>query len=263
MKTNIFNAGGEKGAMHHAGGEKGILMPDAASLFADYAAPYGIAVTAEQEEQFRIYARLLTERNKKVNLTAITDPEGIAAKHFLDSALLLKVFSPARGESVLDVGTGAGFPGVPLKILRSDLRLTLLDSLNKRLVFLDALLKELGISAELVHARAEEAGRQGRYRGGFGFVAARAVAAMPVLCEYCLPFLKPNGVFAAMKGRVSPEEDGGAKKAVSVLGCRIERVENYALPAGDARCVYLIRRVGTVPDEYPRHGSKIAKQPLG
>lgn len=238
-------------------------MSDAASLFKENAEQYGIGISARQEEQFRIYARLLVDWNGKINLTAITDPEGIAVKHFLDSALLFKAFSPAQGESVLDVGTGAGFPGIPLKILRPDLCLTLLDSLNKRLVFLEALLKELDISAELVHARAEEAARQKLYRGKFGFVTARAVAAMPVLCEYCLPFLKRDGVFAAMKGRVSSEEDKGAKKAAAVLGCRVETVQNYALPAGDARSVYLVRRTGPIPDLYPRHGSKIAKQPLG
>lgn len=238
-------------------------MSDAASLFREYARGYGIEVTREQEEQFRVYAGLLTEWNEKMNLTAITDPEGIAAKHFLDSALLLKAFSPAQGESVLDVGTGAGFPGVPLKILRPDLRLTLLDSLNKRLVFLEALLKGLGLCAELVHARAEEAARQPKYREKFGFAAARAVAAMPVLCEYCLPFLKLDGVFAAMKGRVSPGEDGGARKAAAVLACRVAEVKEYALPAGDARSVYLFRRTGPIPALYPRHGSKIAKQPLG
>lgn len=238
-------------------------MSDAASFFREYAEKYGIEVSAEQEEKFRIYARLLAEWNERINLTAITDPEGIAAKHFLDSALVLKAYPPEQGETVLDVGTGAGFPGVPLKLLRPDLNLTLLDALNKRLVFLDALLKKLGLSAELVHARAEEAARQKQYRARFGLVTARAVAAMPVLCEYCLPFLKPEGVFAAMKGRVSPEENASAKKAVSVLGCRVERVEDYTLPAGDARSIYLIRRVGRIPEIYPRHGSKITKQPLG
>lgn len=238
-------------------------MSDAASLFREYAHGYGIEMTQEQEERFRVYTGLLTEWNGKMNLTAITDPEGIAVKHFLDSALLLKAFAPAQGESVLDVGTGAGFPGVPLGILRPDLRLTLLDSLNKRLAFLEALRKELGLCAELVHARAEEAARQAQYRGKFGFVTARAVAAMPVLCEYCLPFLKPDGVFAAMKGRVSPEEDAGAKKAAAALACRVEAVKEYALPAGDARSVYLFRRAGPIPALYPRHGSKIAKQPLG
>lgn len=238
-------------------------MSDAASLLTSYASEYGISVTPEQEEKFRSYARLLVEWNEKINLTAVTDPEGIAAKHFLDSILILKYADIPQGESVIDIGTGAGFPGIPLKIMRPDLKLTLLDGLNKRLIFLAELLKELGLSAELVHARAEEAARQKKHRMKYGFASARAVASLPVLCEYCLPFLKNGGVFAAMKGPDAEAEWKSAEKAVQLLGCRLEKTESYALPAGDGRSLFLICRAGPLPALYPRHGSKIAKQPLG
>ena len=238
-------------------------MSDAASLFVSEASMCGIPVTPEQEDQFRVYAGLLQEWNKKVNLTAVTDEKGIASKHFLDSALLLRYADIPQGETIVDVGTGAGFPGVPLKILRPDLRLTLLDGLNKRLVFLAELLKKLGLSAELVHARAEEAARQKKYRTSFGFASARAVAAMPVLCEYCLPFLRQGGVFAAMKGPDAGAELEQAEKAIALLGCEMVRTVRYALPEGDGRTLFLIRRCGPLSAVYPRHGSKIAKSPLG
>ncbi len=238
-------------------------MNDPASLFVSLASGCGIAVTKEQEEKFRIYARMLVEWNEKINLTAVTDPEGIAAKHFLDSVLILKYANLPAGEKVVDVGTGAGFPGVPLKIMRPDLNLTLLDGLNKRLVFLGELLPALGLTAEIVHARAEEAARQKKFRMQFGFATARAVAPMATLCEYCLPFLKNGGVFAAMKGPGAKEELENAKPAVSLLGCAVEKAEEYSLPAGDGRTLILIRRNGPLPALYPRHGSKIAKDPLG
>lgn len=237
-------------------------MSDAASRFVSLATDCGIAVTPRQEEQFRVYAKLLAEWNEKINLTAVIDDEGIASKHFLDSALLLKYAELPWGETVVDVGTGAGFPCMVLKILRPDLRLTLLDGLNKRLVFLDALLKELDLSAELVHARAEEAARQKKYRMAFGFATARAVASMPVLCEYCLPFLRDGGVFAAMKGPDAGAELERAGPAVSLLGCETVKTVTYHLPGGDGRTLFLIRRNKPLPAAYPRHGSKIAKAPL-
>lgn len=237
-------------------------MRDAASLLKTYADGCGIELTSAQEEQFRIYADLLVEWNAKVNLTAVTDPEGIAAKHFLDSILILKYAEIPQGESVIDIGTGAGFPGVPLKIMRPDLKLTLLDGLNKRLVFLAELTKALGIEAEIVHARAEEAARQKPFRMAFGFASARAVAAMPVLCEYCLPFLKEGGVFAAMKGPDAEAEGKSAEPAISLLGCKTEKTVRYTLPAGDGRTLFLIQRNGPLSEKYPRHGSKIAKSPL-
>lgn len=237
-------------------------MSDAASLFVSYASKYGITVTAEQEEQFRIYTNLLVEWNEKINLTTVTDPEGIAEKHFIDSVLILKYAEIPQGEKVIDVGTGAGFPGVPLKIMRPDIKLTLLDGLNKRLLFLGELMKSLNLSAEIVHARAEEAARQKEYRMQFGFASARAVASLPALCEYCLPFLKNGGVFAAMKGPNASEELKNAEAAISILGCETVKTEGYSLPAGDGRTLFLIRRNKPLPVQYPRHGSKIAKSAI-
>lgn len=237
-------------------------MNAAAESLKTHAENYGIPLSAAQIAAFDRYAGLLTEWNEKVNLTAVTDPEGIAQKHFLDSLLLLKYTEIPERARVIDIGTGAGFPGVPLLILRPDLRMTLLDGLNKRLVFLEELLKELGLSAELIHARAEEAARQAAYRQQFDFAAARAVAAMPALCEYCLPFLKLGGVFAAMKGPDAAAELASSKRAVALLGCEPLRPVSYSLPAGDGRSLLLFRRVKPLSDAYPRHGSKIAKSPL-
>lgn len=237
-------------------------MNEAAEFLKQYAQKEQLAVSAGQLEQFSEYARLLTEWNEKVNLTAVTDPEGIAVKHFLDSALILKYTRIPQGAKLIDVGTGAGFPGVPLLILRPDLHVTLMDGLNKRLVFLDELLKKLGISAEIVHARAEEAARQPEYRQAFDFAAARAVAAMPVLCEYCLPFLKKGGVFAAMKGPDAAAELASAKYAAAMLGCETLAPVSYSLPAGDGRSLLLFRRTAPLSELYPRHGSKITKAPL-
>lgn len=237
-------------------------MEDIRGLLVSSAAEYGITVSPEQAEQFQTYLELLTEWNEKMNLTAIREPKEVAEKHFLDSLLLLKYVDFPRGAGLIDVGTGAGFPGVPLLILRPDLRLTLLDGLNKRLLFLEALLRELSLGAELVHARAEEAGRKAEYRTKFDFSAARAVAQLPVLCEYCLPLLKQGGVFAAMKGPKIEAELQSAQKAVKLLGCETLAAHEYALPEGDGRSLVLIRRTGPLPGAYPRHGAKIAKRPL-
>ncbi len=238
------------------------MRDDAASLFASLAENAGLSLSDRQKQQFQIYDRMLAEWGGKMNLTAIRTPRGVAEKHFLDSALLLRYYDPPRGAAVIDIGTGAGFPGVPLKILRPDLKLTLLDSLQKRLVFLSALLKTLGIHAEIVHARAEEAARQKKYRLNYDFVTARAVAAMPVLCEYCLPFLARGGVFAAMKGPNAEKEMQAAMDAVKILGCSYLREVSYFLPSGDGRSLFLIRRTDSLSSLYPRHGSKILKNPL-
>lgn len=223
---------------------------------------YGISITPQQAGQFQIYLELLTEWNLKMNLTALKEPEEIAEKHFLDSILVLKYLEIPQGAKLIDVGTGAGFPGVPLKILRPDLNLTLMDGLNKRLIFLKELLHTLSLRAELVHLRAEEGGRKPEYRERFDVATARAVARLPVLCEYCLPFLKIGGTFAAMKGPDVKGELAGAEKAVRLLGCEMVAERDYALPGGDGRSLVLIRRKAPVPPAYPRHGAKIAKSPL-
>ncbi|QAT51169.1 16S rRNA (guanine(527)-N(7))-methyltransferase RsmG [Caproiciproducens sp. NJN-50] len=226
------------------------------------AAEYGIPVSPVQAEQFQTYLELLAEWNQKMNLTALKEPEEIAEKHFLDSILILKYLKIPQGAKLIDVGTGAGFPGVPLKILRPDLKLTLMDGLNKRLIFLEELLRTLSLKAELVHLRAEEGGRKPEYRERFDLATARAVARLPVLCEYCLPFLKTEGLFAAMKGPEVKAELGSAEKAISLLGCETVSAVEYTLPGGDGRSLVTIRRKTPTPAVYPRHGSKIAKLPL-
>ncbi|MCI1966642.1 MAG: 16S rRNA (guanine(527)-N(7))-methyltransferase RsmG [Oscillospiraceae bacterium] len=223
---------------------------------------YGISVSSRQAEQFQLYLELLSEWNQKMNLTALKEPDDIEEKHFLDSILVLKYLSVPQGAKLIDVGTGAGFPGVPLKILRPDLDLTLMDGLNKRLIFLKELLQSLSLKAELVHLRAEEGGRKPEYRERFDVVTARAVARLPVLCEYCLPFLKQGGTFAAMKGPGGKEELKSAEKAIRLLGCAAVSSPEYTLPGGDARSLVMIRRTGVTPAMYPRHGAKIAKSPL-
>lgn len=223
---------------------------------------YGISVSPPQAGQFQVYLELLAEWNQKMNLTALKEPEEIAEKHFLDSILILKYLQIPQGAKVIDVGTGAGFPGVPLKILRPDLNLTLMDGLNKRLIFLEELLRNLSLKAEIVHQRAEEGGRKPEYREQFDLATARAVARLPVLCEYCLPFLKTGGIFAAMKGPEVALELGSAEKAIALLGCETVSSVDYALPGGDGRSLVIIRRKIPIPAAYPRHGSKIAKSPL-
>lgn len=229
-------------------------------IFAELFSSEGFEVSEEQYGKFCEYARTLVEWNEKMNLTGITDPNGIAEKHFLDSILPLKLLEIPDGGKVIDVGTGAGFPGVPIKIYRPDLKLTLLDSLNKRVNFLSAACEAAGLSVELVHARAEEGGRDPRYREKFDAAFARAVAAMPVLAEYCLPYVKVGGVFAAMKGPSENYRDG--ENAVKLLGGEIEDVKEYKLPNGDKRVLIVVRKIAQTAGKYPRNGGQISKKPL-
>lgn len=212
--------------------------------------PSAFEVTPDIYRKFTAYADFLVDKNQVMNLTAITDPHGIAEKHFLDSVLPLGLFDVPDGASLVDVGTGAGFPGVPMAIMRPDIRLTLLDSLNKRINFLKELTGLLELPAECIHIRAEDAGR-GSLRESFDIATARAVSRLPILCEYCLPLVKTGGAFLAMKGDCQ-EELEEAKNAISVLGGKVERMEEYALPSGDKRTLVVIRKVKKTPEKYPR-----------
>ena len=213
--------------------------------------------------QFDAYARLLTEYNEKVNLTAITDPAGITVKHFADSLFLLKYVEPPYGALVCDVGTGAGFPGVCLKLARPDIQLTLFDSVNKKLEFLRFLSSELGFAADIVHIRAEEAGRDPKYRERFDLATARAVAQLGKLAEYCVPLVKPGGVFAPMKAELTAEERGQGSAAACILGAKRKQAFRYALPGGDAREIILFEKISQTSSKYPRVSAQIAKFPLG
>lgn len=214
-------------------------------------------LTAEQLDRFETYYSMLVDWNSRVNLTAITEPEAVANKHFVDS-LAAEPFLP-KGARVADVGTGAGFPGIPLLIVRPDLKLTLMDSLQKRLVFLEAVLKELGLSADCVHARAEDAGQNPRYRERFDVALSRAVSALPVLCELTLPLVKVGGVSIAYKGDAG-EELAASQNALSVLHAAAERV---AISAGyGARELVLLKKLAPTPKQYPRKAGTPVKNPL-
>ncbi|MDR0222810.1 MAG: 16S rRNA (guanine(527)-N(7))-methyltransferase RsmG [Oscillospiraceae bacterium] len=199
--------------------------------------------------------------NQKVNLTRITEPADIREKHYLDSILPLTIYNVPRGTITLDVGSGAGFPGIPMKLFRPDLEITLLDSAKKRTDYLAAALREIGVNCAVITGRSEELAHDGELREGFGLVTARAVANLPALCEYCLPFVKVGGVFLAMKGENS--EAASAKGAAKLLGGEIAEVKEYALTGGDRRSLAVIRKTSQTPANYPRKRVNIIKNPLG
>ena len=208
-------------------------------------------------ERFEIYHRLLREWNERMNLTAITDPVEVAEKHFADSLAALPYLKP--GMKVIDVGTGAGFPGVPLLIMEPGLDLTLADSLNKRLTFLEALLQELGLKAELVHGRAEDLGQNKLYRERFDGALSRAVANLPVLLELTTPFVKVGGMAIAYKGD-GAEELKNAKSAAFLLHVQLRTVELDS-PLGK-RCLIFADKIAPTPRSYPRKAGTPSKKPL-
>ena len=238
-------------------------MVDTALLIAA-AKTVGVSLSPETAEKFDTYAARLVEWNEKVNLTALTAPRDIVWKHFADS-LSAAPFLPAMPFSLIDVGTGAGFPGVPLALLRGDVRLTLLDSLQKRLTFLDVLCKELELPVTLVHARAEDGGHDPDLREQFDVATARAVANLPVLCEYCLPFVKVGGRFLGMKGPSGADELAAATNAINTLGGRQAQVKTLTLDeAGEPfeRTLVLLDKIAETPKAFPRPAAKIKKSPL-
>ena len=222
----------------------------------------GIKITPAQAKQFQTYLELLLEWNEKMNLTAITDPAEVQEKHFLDSLTLLTCCKIKEGAKVIDVGTGAGFPGIPLKILRPDIQLTLLDGLNKRLVFLGEVCSALGMEAERVHKRAEEAGLDKKMRESFDVATARAVASLNILSEYCLPLVKMKGFFLAMKGPGAQEELEQAEHALDVLGGTDRKIVSLTLPTAGERNIVIVQKKAFTPKNYPRHGGTITKHPL-
>lgn len=223
-------------------------------------AEMGLRAGEDAAEHFRAYFELLSKKNAVMNLTAINGEEDTARMHFLDSLSPLLLFD-MDGCSMIDVGTGAGFPGLPLKIVCPNLKLTLLDSQNKRVEFLGDVCRQLGLDGvECVHRRAEECGER---RESYDFAVSRAVARLNVLCELCLPYVKQGGAFLALKGPALSDELDEADTAIRLLGGRLERVFDYAIPGVEAKHnIAVIRKVSSTPEKYPRRFALIKKSPL-
>jgi len=228
-----------------------------------------VPLSAESVWAFKEYAKLLRKWNEVMNLTNITDDNGIAMRHFIDSLTLVPFIEKEQEKkgkkelTIIDVGTGAGFPGIPVKVQMSDLKLTLLDSLQKRIGFLDEVIKTIGLNdTRTIHSRAEDAGHSKAHRERYDIATARAVAALPVLCEYCLPFVKAGGIFLAMKGHID-EELEESKNSIAKLGGSVEKVDKFVLPGTDMdRAVVVIRKLRPTPLSYPRQAGKPSKDPI-
>lgn len=229
-------------------------------LLKNTAGEIGIELSDLQLEQFDKYAETLVDWNTKMNLTGITEPDEIVIKHFVDCLYIFKYTDFPENASVIDVGTGAGFPGIVMLIARPDLQIVLLDSLQKRLNFLQAVLDELKLNATLVHARCEDAGKKVEYRERFDFAVARAVAPLNILCEYCLPFVKQNGLFVSMKG--AKDERAIASNVCSLLGAELENNFSYKLAEENSRNIVHYKKISQTSTKYPRNSAKISKQPL-
>ena len=219
-------------------------------------------IDSSKKEKFDKYLELLQEWNNKINLTAITDKDGIELKHFYDSLTISEYIKP--NSSLIDVGTGAGFPGIPLKIKDESIKLTLLDSLNKRLLFLEEVEKELKLeNVENVHGRAEDIGQEKNFREKFDYATSRAVARLSVLVEYLLPFVKLGGYCICMKGPNIEEELKDAEKAIKVLGGEIEKIDNFKLENDEnERNIIIIKKIKNTPKQYPRKAGIPTKEPI-
>ena len=223
---------------------------------------YNIELSSEQLNMLDKYAEMLVEWNFKINLTAITDSEGIMIRHFEDSIAMLKYVDSPINSSLIDIGTGAGFPGMVLKIIRPDLKITLLDSLNKRISFLNTVSDKLCLDINTVHLRAEDGGKLSKYRERFDIACARAVSNMRELSEYCIPYVKVGGQFVSLKGPDVVDELDLARPAIGTLGGRVNSVCNYIISDGSGRNIIIVDKVKPTPIQFPRISAKIAKKPL-
>lgn len=221
----------------------------------------GVELSRHQGEQLKKYYEMLVEWNKKMNLTSITEEDEVIEKHFTDSLSCIETGLLEGIKTAVDVGCGAGFPSIPLKIARPELQFTLIDSLNKRVTFLNAVIEELGLSGiEAVHMRAEESGRS-QFRDSFDICVARAVASLPVLCEFCLPHVKSGGYFIAMKGSEAKTEADAAKNAISLLGGRLESIEKTSMSQFEHHNI-VIKKLSETNNKYPRKPGMPSKKPL-
>lgn len=238
----------------------------ALTLINDKFKKIGIELNTKQSEQFYQYYEKLVDKNKVMNLTAITEFEEVVLKHFTDSCLLSSIYieNNGTGKSLIDVGTGAGFPGIPLKIVYPGLKVTLLDSLNKRILFLNDVIDELGLTGiNTIHYRAEDGARDDNLREQFDYVVSRAVANLSTLSEYCLPYAKVNGCFIAFKSAAAEEEIENAKKAIFLLGGKEAICRNGVLPDSDIeRSLVIIKKREHTSKKYPRKAGIPAKQPI-
>ncbi len=226
-------------------------------------AEFGVELNKEITEKLNLYGNLLLEWNEKINLTAITEPEDVLYKHFYDCILFLKHCNLEKGASLIDVGTGAGFPGMVLKIVRPDLKITLLDSLNKRLVFLNDVIEKLALDGiTTVHMRAEEAGKSKAHREKYDVATARAVANLRVLLEYCTPLVKKGGMFVSMKGPTASEEAALCDNAEKILGLSKPNIICETLTGEEQRAFVLYKKISQTPPKIPRKPNDISKQPL-
>ena len=233
------------------------------NLFVEYLRKtYAIELTDQQLYQFKLYYDLIIEKNKVMNLTAITEHKEFIEKHYLDSLALVRVRNLSEVSSLLDLGTGAGFPGIPLKILYPDLTVTLVDSLQKRLSFLDDVIRRLNLTRiATVHGRAEELARQASFREQYDLVVSRAVASLSTLSEYCLPYVRIGGSFVAYKGDSVDTEVASAMRAITTCGGSLELVDHFAIHE-QSRAFVVIRKEQATPKQYPRKAGTPSKKPI-
>lgn len=249
--------------MENIRNSKGVAM-ELEELFFKSCQMLEIEITEQQYLQFLEYKKLLLEWNQKINLTAITQEKEIIQRHFIDSIAILNKLQLPSNAAIIDVGTGAGFPGIPIKIVMPQIQLTLLDSLQKRIAFLEEVTNTLALeSVSCIHARAEDVGKNSKFREQFEYGVSRAVAALPILCEYCLPLIQVGGYFAALKGPEVTQELKDAEQAIPILGGELSKVEQIKIPFTDwSHTLVIIKKVGQTPPQYPRKAGKALKTPI-
>ncbi len=237
-------------------------LEEFSKYLSDYGEKIGLKFSKKQEEQFFKYMNLLIEWNEKINLTAIVEPKEIILKHFIDSLTINKYIEKAS--SIVDVGTGAGFPGIPLLIYRDDIKVTLVDSLNKRLIFLQEVINQLDLkNVKVIHSRVEDFGKNKNYREKFDIATARAVANLAVLSEYLVPLIKIGGKCICMKGSIIEDEIKQSENAFKILGTKKKLIEKFELPNSDMeRNIIILDKIKNTPSKYPRKAGIPTKEPI-